>query len=102
MSSDDHIELQWIKRILIGCIGALAAHFAAGIWWAATITTDMKYLRIGQEEMRTQLLTGATDRYRGADAARDLQVVKERFDRNESRLSKIEEFLRVPRGGVNG
>lgn len=94
-------EMSWIKRALAGSIVALVVHFSAGIWWAATITNDMKYIRVELARLYTDLQSSSDDLYRGQDATKDLAVVHDRIGRNESRIKEIGDKLNQYIGGIN-
>lgn len=89
--SADHIELMWIKRIMIGCIGVLIIHLGAGIWWAATMTANVVYLRNDIVRLSADLQTTSTNRYSVNDAVKDFQTVYFRIERNETRINKLED-----------
>lgn len=94
MSTDDHIELQWIKRILIAVIGALFTHFIAGVWWAATLTANVKNMESTIVLLTAEIKSNGVDKYRGVDAAKDFGVVIDRLSRNEVRISSLEQAIR--------
>lgn len=83
-------DLGWIKKALIGAIITLMAHFAGGIWWAATQTAKMDFLQSSLIELSQDLKDASADRYRGADAKRDFLVIQDRMERNEDRILNLE------------
>lgn len=90
-------DLGWIKKALIGSIISLMANFSGGIWWAATQTAKMDFVQIQLVGLSASLKEASVDRYRGADAAKDISVLNSRIDRNEQRLASLESRVR---GGV--
>lgn len=91
MSEQDHIELTWIKRIMIGFVTVLCTNLLAGVWWAATMTANMKFIQVEVTSLSNQIRETTIDRYRGSDASKDFAVVNARIERNESRLLRLEE-----------
>lgn len=59
---------------------------------SATVQTgqDVSVLKVKVEGMQATLAQGTTDRYRGADAARDFKAVENEISRIERRLQQLE------------
>lgn len=84
-------EVGVIKKGMYGISVALLAHFAAGIWWAATVNTNMVFIKEQLIEMKTDIKTSALDRYRVGDASKDFAVITDRIARNEARITSLEQ-----------
>ena len=90
-------DLGWIKKALVGSLVALTAHFGGGIWWAATQTAKMDFVQQQILAMREELKDASSDRYRGQDAEKDLAVINQRIERNETRIANLEkEYYKRP------
>ena len=86
----DYVDISWIKKGLFGAIITLLIHMSGGVWWAATVTAELKHIRKELDSFSVQLASATNDRYRGIDAVKDFKVVSERIERNEVRLIALE------------
>lgn len=81
-----------IRSELLGVILALIIQTVTAVWWGATVTSDLRYLKSDVVELKLQVSTGMQDRYRGADAIKDLGFIADRIDKNEARILRLEQI----------
>jgi len=86
----DYVDLGWIKGGIKAVGSALFVHFIAGIWWAATITSNVGFIKAQVSELKNDLKALSIDRYRGVDALRDFNIINEKMTKNESRIERLE------------
>lgn len=86
----DLILPDWIRNSLIGIGIGLIANIISVTWWAATLTTNQSFMSNQIQNLTSDLKAMTGDRYRTADAARDLAVIVARIDRVEDRVSIVE------------
>lgn len=88
---------RWIQTIFGTLVSAAVVAMTAMVWdntrgfqalneRTAIIQRDLGLLKLSID-------AAIDDRYRSADAARDLEIINRRFDRAEERLKKIEQRL---------
>lgn len=73
-------------RAWIAVAVVLLAHAVGGVWWAATLSAELKYVRELMVEMKTQLASA----YTAAEARRDFGVIESKIGDHEVRLREIE------------
>lgn len=65
-------------------------HIATGVWWASAISTDVRYMREEQHQMKLDLRAVRTDAQTAAAAAQDKQMLLDLVADHEARLRAIE------------
>lgn len=76
----------------------LAVQTFTAIWWASGVNTSLGFITKQVITMGDSMAHSAENRYLRDDATRDFDVLTKRFDRNETRISRLEDVLR---GKVN-
>lgn len=71
---------KWVFPSIVVIMLAALAYIIGGVAWAASISSDVKYMRLELTNVSAQLATAADDRYRGSDARRDHAVINARID----------------------
>jgi hypothetical protein len=67
------------------------------VWWAATLSADMRQLR----ETLVEVKATSNDRYTGADARRDFAVVNASMAEVKERLRDLERATTTPTRNYN-
>lgn len=65
---------------------AIIVQAMGAVWWAATLSAELKSLREVVSEVKLQV----TGIYTAADAVRDLAPIRERLTDHEQRMRRIE------------
>lgn len=84
-----------IRYELLGIIAIMVIQTMGGIWWAASMTTDMANVKKELVNINAQILVASSDRYRAADASRDFSIIEKRLDRNEARIANLENRVKI-------
>lgn len=79
--------------IAVGTV--LVAHAIGGIWWAASLSAELKFLRELMSELRSQIGTA----YTSAEARRDREVLEAKIHDHENRLRGLERGNNQQGGG---
>lgn len=83
-------DLIWIKRLLGSFSGVLLMHLAAGIWWAATVTTKIDVMQYNLASVKSDFQASSDDRYRLSDAKRDFSLRDVTIDKNSTKIRDLE------------
>lgn len=73
-------------RAWIGVGVVLVMHTVGGVWWAATLTADLRNMRELIGEMKAALGNG----YTAAEARRDLSYIQQQLQDHEARIRAVE------------
>jgi hypothetical protein len=73
-------------RAWVAVTVAIVMQAIGAVWWAATLSAEMKALRDVVSELKAQIAAG----YTAADAARDLSTIRVQISDHETRLRAIE------------
>jgi len=84
-----------VRYELLGIIAIMLIQTMAGIWWAATLTTDLSNVKKELVEIKLQLSENAHNSYTASEAAKDLATVHNRIDRTDARLLLLEQTSRI-------
>lgn len=85
--------------LLVGI--TLLVNIVGGVWWAATLSAEIKALRemLGRLELQVSTMAGAA--YTAAEARRDLEHVQRQLTDHEARLRQLERPPARAGGGLN-
>lgn len=83
-------DLGWLKKMAIGSLIGLLVHFAAGIWWAATLTSKVDFMQEMMNKTESNLKEKIEPLYSQADSVKDFALINSRLDAYELRLSRLE------------
>lgn len=75
----------WIAFGLITII-----HIGSGVWWASALSTDVRYMREEQQQMKLDLRAVRSDAQTAAAAAQDKEMLLNLVADHEARLRVIE------------
>ena len=78
------IKANWPVLVL------LAGQTLTGIWWASTVTADVRYMGIAIQTLTTDVKNIQMGRYTSADATRDFARCEDVVSKLERRVSEIE------------
>lgn len=84
----EHIDYGWMKKLIGVLIATIGAHFLAGIWWAATITANVSFLRESITSINSELTLQKNDSLKVVQLAKE--VVTDTTNKLEERLTFIE------------
>lgn len=73
-------------RAWIGVGIVLLVHAIGGIWWAASLSAELKFVRELMGELRVQL----NSTYTGTEARRDREAVEAKLLDHETRIRSLE------------
>lgn len=85
----DRIQ-QYAGTIMQALIIGLLGWFGIGM---VELQKDVAVLNAEVTAVKTTLVQGTNDRYRGSDAARDFAAINTRIDRNDRRIDHLEDVL---------
>lgn len=80
-----------IKNVIIFII--LVFIFGTLIFITSNNKSNIEYIKNDLSAIAKNIDSGTSDRYRGADARKDFEIVNNRIERNEGRISKLEDIL---------
>jgi|GEM_PF-4708436 len=84
-----------IRFELVGIIIAIAIQTFGVVWWGGSfssiVTTKIDYLQQSIAALKSDVKDNLTERYTSKDAAKDFLSIYQRVDRNDSRLTRIEQ-----------
>lgn len=79
-----------VRYELLGIIGIMIIQTLGGVWWAATMTSDSKYMRAEMADIKLQLASASNGKYTTAEAVKDFGVIEKRLDKLETRVMNLE------------
>jgi hypothetical protein len=85
-SEQDRPKVAAEVRAWIVVAVAIVAQGLGAVWWAATLSAEMKALRDVVSELKAQIAAG----YTAADAGRDLSTIRSQISDHETRIRAME------------
>lgn len=79
-----------IRYELLGIIAIMILQLVGAIWWASSMSSDVRYMRADMIRLTSTIDKASADRYRSTDAQKDFFAVYQRLERNEARILKLE------------
>lgn len=83
-----HTEVRaWIT---VGIV--LMVNLVGGVWWAATLSAEVRALREQNARMETLIFNQSSSFYSAAEARRDLAAIQAQLQDHETRLRHVEKM----------
>ena len=79
-----------VQRLNWAVILFLTLHTAGAIWWASRIQAGFDYMSQQIAELKSELRLVNQDRYTAVEAQKDTQLILERYNMLNIRISRLE------------
>jgi hypothetical protein len=79
-----------VRYELLGIIAIMLIQTMGGMWWAATLTSDLQHVKEELVAIKVQLLAQTQNSYKIAEAEKDFRVVNDKIEKLEAKTNKLE------------